>query len=860
MPRLVVLALVVLAAGLLWAPFPTPPRPTEPADKLPDGRPDRAAAKPPVRPSRVAALSPGCLARFGDARLRCPGPVGSVALTPDGKLLAVTARNEPVIRIWDVATAQLVRELRTDAEFTVSLTLVGFAPDGRRLVAVRHQWRQNASASQPWHEPAVIDASTGAVSRWAWGVLDDHYLPTFTISPDGKTVAGVTCYGEVGVWDLDTGREVRKLGKLEGSIIRPLSGACYSPDGASVAACGDDPAVYVAPLDGSRPLRRILVEGGRGVCSVFWPRPDRLVALWSDGLAALDPTTGRELARVTLSGNIVSNPRASVGDALFAKEDTDKDLVAIDLSTLEKVSGRVFDGGGRDAPFAASADGRVLALSDGNAVRLFDAATRTSFHPDLDRYPADPADRLHLSADGRRLLTAGGRSAHTWDLPAGRLLATPRNSVHSFSAPRWMLSPDGRRVAGGYTPDGRLVTRDAGTGAEVSRESDEGDGWLRSVVAFADDDRLWVRELRLGRLTVTDLSGRPAGPAVPEIPGTSTAVASPDGLRLAVGGWTTLAVRDADPAAGWHVLAHHPDRHPVCGFDRPSDLLPVAFSPDGRRLLALDGGYAVWNVVGQPALVGRLPAGGPWPGWHQATGFSPDGRRLVGIGHEGNGGTYVCIWETASAAELVRFAPPGGVSGCAITPDGKRLVVAHPDTTFSAWDCPAIEARADGSGTAAGDAWVRLASPDPRVGQAAVRQLVADPREAIRLLTVGFTPAVPANVTALIADLDSPRFPDREAASKALAEIADTAETALREAAETSASAEVRQRAEAILRRLTPSAGHVSPAYLRAVRAVEVLERIGTAETRAVLAGWAADARLTVRGPEAAAAVTRLGK
>ena len=76
-------------------------------------------------------------------------------------------------------------------------------------------------------------------------------------------------------------------------------------------------------------------------------------------------------------------------------------------------------------------------------------------------------------------------------------------------------------------------------------------------------------------------------------------------------------------------------------------------------------------------------------------------------------------------------------------------------------------------------------------------------------------------------------------------ELADLAEPALLAALHDKPSVEKRRRVEDLLKRLDAS---VSPELLRGVRAVEVLESLGTPEARQVLqtlAKGAAEARLT---------------
>jgi hypothetical protein len=116
--------------------------------------------------------------------------------------------------------------------------------------------------------------------------------------------------------------------------------------------------------------------------------------------------------------------------------------------------------------------------------------------------------------------------------------------------------------------------------------------------------------------------------------------------------------------------------------------------------------------------------------------------------------------------------------------------------------------------------------------------------------------ALPADeLQRLIQELDSPRFPRREEASRRLAEFGEDAEPTLRQALADKPSAEARQRLERILAepRLVRS-----PELLRSLRALQILEVIGDEPARRVLG------RLAEGGPaprltrEARAAVDRL--
>jgi hypothetical protein len=465
------------------------------------------------------------------------------------------------------------------------------------------------------------------------------------------------------------------------------------------------------------------------------------------------------------------------------------------------------------------------------------------------------------------MLTHGYNTVRVWDVPAGRPVAViDRDDGFIYES---ALSPDGRWVAGA---DGaarwRLRVWDAATGAEVYREPDLPDGQPGSthVIGFDPAGGLWVFDPGSGDIRRLEVPSCEVTQTIRGFPQTTRALLSADGRRLAVVGWTAFAVRDTDPAADWHILEQHPGRQPGgCGSDRPPTPILSAFTPDGTRLITIRGPGAtswappgqgptatVWDTTGRPTVVATREGIGLY-----GLTFSPDGRRLAFRDGPANGSGGLRVWETATLAEAFRFDPPGGVTGFAFTPDGRRLVVGHPDTTLTVWDFEAVEQSAVGASPTAPDPWERLANRDARTGLAAVRQLAADPTAAVPLLQRRFRPDR-ARITRLIADLDDPRFPVRDAASKELAATADAAEPVLREAVETSGSAEVRERVGRILRRFESEDGQRPVAHLRAVRAVEVLERIGTPEARAVLAEWAATAQRTERGVEAKSTLDRL--
>jgi hypothetical protein len=108
----------------------------------------------------------------------------------------------------------------------------------------------------------------------------------------------------------------------------------------------------------------------------------------------------------------------------------------------------------------------------------------------------------------------------------------------------------------------------------------------------------------------------------------------------------------------------------------------------------------------------------------------------------------------------------------------------------------------------------------------------------------------------LIADLDSDTFAVRDKATKELAKIGEGAAPALRAALKDKPSLETRKRLEELIQRIERKT--LSAYELRILRAIDVLERQGTAAARELLKALAAGASEALTTTAARAALKRL--
>jgi len=305
-------------------------------------------------------------------------------------------------------------------------------------------------------------------------------------------------------------------------------------------------------------------------------------------------------------------------------------------------------------------------------------------------------------------------------------------------------------------------------------------------------------------------------------------------------------------------LTHTADRALLaCGRYEGEPLEPVPESERiivcGRRrtLLRMESPTVVEACTGRPLCTLPLKSA-------SLIAFSPDTRCLAVIEPDG-----VHLYDVLTGREqLVRKVPmyphsdattPCGL-GLSFSPDGSRLAVIEHGGTVLVLDVALPRTRTPLADGELDRLWADLSSPDPKVGWAAVFRLSEHPDEAVKALRTRLTPVrEPTGATRLIRELDSDDFRTRESAYRRLQELGDAVRPSVAAALNNGASAESRQRLEALQAALADDQPPLA-ADLQRLRALAVLERAGTKEARAVLKELAVgltDTRVTRAAKEA---------
>jgi len=679
------------AATAAWssADAPAPPAPSAPP--------------PPAPAAPAEPLPEGVVARFGGSRYQAPGDIFFSALSPDGRLLALTGGNP--VWVYEAATWRLVRKLDA-ADQKQGVWPNGhnftFSPDGRYI-----GYAKNGRSAYVW------DLTTGKLTArfdsgddWGWTAF-----AAFT--PNGRLA--LSDKERLRFFDPATGREVRSL--PAGRVV------ALSPDGKVFVrwvnhdqARTDQPTELVfGDAATVRELHRTntLVRFGLGRSSLAYSPDGRSLAVIPPGAEEVQiwDAVGRE-KKATL------RPAAKVGETALGGADVGytpdgKTVWAYlsnrSLARWEATTGKPLPPleAGRGPMFYSLyplPDGKTVLTPVSGVVRVWDAGTlRERDFPDRFRMFSCSA----LSPDAA-VLAVGDSSGKIglFDAVTGRLARIVREAGEPV---RWLtFSPDRELLAvgehAGIPRDGSPLT------VRVLRVSDGKERWslerkrdesrrLTSLVplGFAGDaDRLiishYIQDARVWNLAT--------GTETPTLPVKSFhAVPSPDGKLLATDEPGGIAVL-LDTATGREVrrIATDPEDK-LRRRGRGIELF--AWSGDGRTLamtlpedhVAILDPEAGKEVRRFRAYTGEAPADFSltWRGDHSVRGMSlsGDGKRLAASVLNG---WYVAVWDTTTGKEVARLKHDFQVDSATLTPDGKAVITFSLYGTGYRWDLDALAA------------------------------------------------------------------------------------------------------------------------------------------------------------------------
>ncbi len=770
------------------------------------------------------------------------------AMSRDGKLLAVALPGN-VVQLWEVETGKALHQIKSPPNGVGALA---FAPDGKTIairgVTDRICFLHETQTGKQLHKlkPMPPGGMGGNISG---GPGDGTGL---AFSPDGKTIAlpelefnNQKVVGSVTLFDVGSGKEIRRREAPSNGI----ASIAFSPDGKTLVF-NTHAALLFQEADTAKEIRQIKAFFGANLI-IYAPDGQSLAVKGRDQLVRLfDVNTGNLIHTIgglpgQKVGNFNTNPYG---------------IITTDV--------------------AYSPDSKTLVIGGQQMPRFFDVATGKEQPPPGGGHRG-AVSAVTVAADGKSIFSRGAEGAlRAWDVASGKetreIPEPPGTSAVCFS-------PDGKLVALANN-DGTVRLLDVANGQE-KRQFKAHPGNIATIAFSADGKRLATRGAYDGLLCVFDVAT-----------GTELKQITYQEIKAGVGGMLVMRAVHGKPDS--YPLAFSPDGKTLVTFIAPQQMLvqgrpqlqadsnslrffdiatgkevrnismppgntihQLAYSLDGRLLICenLDKTISSWEIasgqersrMGDPAAAAPQSTATTWVG---VNGIARSGPPIAPMGltiASSRDGSLIAapgpnntikVYDASLGKEVGSFrGHDGAIASLVFAGDGKVLVSGGNDSTLLVWDLARLKREprpmfAEFQPKEFETLWADLLSSDAAKAGKTVHSLIARADASVALLQGRIHPAAPIEPTKidqLLIDLDSSAFPKRALATKELEKIGELAIPALQKRLTSQPSLETLRRVQSLLDKLTGQ--DLTSEQIRVVRAIEVLDRVGTAEAAQML-------------------------
>ncbi|GIW78204.1 MAG: hypothetical protein KatS3mg105_0011 [Gemmatales bacterium] len=755
-------------------------------------------------------LPPGAVHRFGTTRLRHGSEITGLGVARDDRFIVSAGGH--TIRLWNWNTGMPTASIHEDWVECVAVSADGkFLASGSGIGRLR-----------------LFDATTGRELRTFAG--HSGKINSVAFSPDGRLLASASTDNRVSMWETATGKLLPLLARHEGAVVS----VSFSPDQKFLVSAGADRMVRIWNIETGAEVRRVARPNDIS-CVAFSADGKVVISAEADNTVRFfDFDTGRQTIQLKHPAVVVDISLSRDGKKLAAS--TVRQTTHIwDVASgkpIQVLSAKKL--GGNRAAF--SADGKTLVTAGQGVLHIVDASKGNELQIHVGHNSGIRA--AALKPDGSRLATADkDGTLYIWDTATEKLLKSLDTAARSIA---W--SSDGTCLV--CLSDNIRLYRfeQSETETKLDIETDANP----IAFAFAPDGRSFTVAYSDRSVRIWGIDGKLQHVLKGHNQPASAVAYSTDGRLLAsAAANSVILLWDCKTGKLLKQIGECGD--PAC----------LAFSPNQDHLAAAgrDGLIALYDVANGKVLA--YLEGHDQPVLSLA--YSPNGKTLISGGQDG----YVRLWETVSGREVLRFkGHTGSVNWVGFAPSGRTVYSGGDDTTVLAWDITQTSETAAAPIDLHG-LWKELASLDGAPAYRAAWSFVKRPEESVPFMREHLQMYIGVDagrIADLIDKLNDDNFMVRERASEELERLGQLASPALQQTLSKTRSLEVLRRIERILEKQKAPEITWPQQRLRVLRAIDVLEKIGTLEARQVLDRLAKGAPEVALMNEAKASLKRLSE